>query len=419
MYVYPFFFQFKILQYTNKLKIPQPTRMNSSSIKKLLLISVVIFGLFSVLSYYMYVNYSTEKSTNVITDSHRQTKGLNYVFTSLGRTDHMEQPLEHKNEESVHQVPNKTDQSEKDTNSGNNTQKVMNEIVAPIDDFEKYPCIPGIPSFPTSSWTSTGKCVRMFNDTEKVKNLGNKCVTLRTSKGTTPICIYESVDDHYISGSLQKTGQWEGGLVDNVLNVLNQHPTAEFLDLGCNIGTYSLAAAAFGRRITAVDAVTDNLELLSKSLTLGKLQDKALLIWNAISYEYSKVALTKYKGNIGGTAIRGLTTEDKKNKETFITQTIKLDDLVPLFKGKTVMIKMDIETQEYNALLGGTYFFNSVDIPMIQMEIKWHKTRESGPKIVQYLAQRDFKVFADVGKRRPLNVSNIQTWPGDVYFLKS
>ena len=432
--------------------------MNISSIKRALLAMMMIFGFISVLSYYRHISYSTEKATGDNRNTQQEITELNNVLTFLEINDNKKQQIESKNDGFVHGTPNKNGQTDRNlisvnddnskvvngiaeqvTNknnevvqgapnksehedqkliSGNGASKIVNGNVAPLDDFEKYPCVPGIPHFPTSSWTATGKCVRVFNDTDRANKLNKKCVSLRTSKNTTSICIYDSVEDHFISAALQRSGQWEGGMVDSILNMLNKHPNAEFLDLGCNIGTYSLAAAAFGHHIIAVDAVIDNLELLSKSLTLGKLQDKAILIWNAISDEYSKVALTKYKGNVGGTAIRDLTTEDKKNKETFITQTIKLDDLVPLMKGKTVVIKMDIETKEYSALLGGTNFFDSVDIPMIQMEINWHRTRESGPKIVDYLAQRNFAVFADPGKLRPLNVSNIQTWPGDVYFLK-
>ena len=285
----------------------------------------------------------------------------------------------------------------------------------PLNDFVKYPCVPGISEFPQSGWTVTGRCVRMFNDTQKVKSMSNStCVPLRTRKGSTPICTYDAKNDHYISKSLQTSGQWEGGLVDNIVECLLSHKDSEFLDLGCNIGTYTLAVAHHGIKATAVDAVIDNLELLSKSLTVGKLHDQATLIWNAISDGYSKVGLTKYQGNVGGTAIRSLTKDDK-----VITQTIKLGDLVPLFKGKRVIIKMDIETQEYNALLGGQTFFEAVDVPMIQMEINAHKTKDTGPKIIDYLAARHFKPFADSKQQKPLNASKIREWPGDVYFIKS
>lgn len=298
------------------------------------------------------------------------------------------------------------------------TPVVPGVILQPLDDFMKYPCVPGIPYFPQSDWSSTGRCVRTFNDTNKENELDTKCVSLRTNKGTTPICTYDAVKDHYISKSLQTSGQWEGDAVNNVVEFLDSDSDLEFLDLGCNIGTYTLAAAHGGKKVVAVDAVIDNLELLHKSLSLGKLHENVILIWNAISDGYSKVALTTYQGNVGGTAIRNLTQDDIKSK-AFITQTIKLDDLIPLFIGKRIVIKMDIETKEYSALMGGKAFFDVVDIRMIQMEINWHRTRESGPNIVEYLAARNFKPYINTRSHTPLNSSNIAKWPGDVYFLKS
>lgn len=287
----------------------------------------------------------------------------------------------------------------------------------PLDDFLKYPCVTGLPPFPESKWPEAGRCVRTFNDSKKANELKSKCVPLKTKHGTTPICTYDAVKDHFISKSLQTRGEWEWNEVSRILEFLESDSNLEFLDLGCNIGTYTLAVAHHGRKVVAVDALIDNLELIHKSLTLGKLHGKVTLIWNAIADGYSKVGFTKYEGNVGGTAIRNVTQDDKRNKG-FIAQTIKLDDLVPLFKGKRIVIKMDIETKEYSALTGGKDFFDQVDIPMIQMEINWHRTRESGPKIVNYLAARNFKPYSNTNSNTPLNLSDIAKWPGDVYFIK-
>ena len=288
----------------------------------------------------------------------------------------------------------------------------------PIADFQKYPCVPGVPHFPPSNWSLTGPCVRMFNDTTNQKRLDGKCVPLRTKKGTTPICTYSYNKDIYVSKSLQIDGQWEGDLVDNISKFLLTRPDVEFLDVGCNIGTYTLAVANLGKRVVAIDANTDSLELLYKSLTLGKLHQNVTLIWNAVSDGYSKVTLSKEPGNVGGTGIRKPDLENIA-QNTFLTQTIKLDDLVPLFRGKRIVMKMDIETSEYSALVGGENFFKAVDVLLIQIEIRWHKTASTGPKIVEYLATRHFKPFIDSNRQKPLDGINIKTWPGDIYFIKS
>ena len=52
----------------------------------------------------------------------------------------------------------------------------------------------------------------------------------------------------------------------------------------------------------------------------------------------------------------------------FDVRSIVLDDLIPILKGKRVLLKMDIEGYEYHALKGGEKDFDLVDVPLIQME---------------------------------------------------
>ena len=65
--------------------------------------------------------------------------------------------------------------------------------------------------------------------------------------------------------------------------MLRDQPDLLFLDIGCNIGTYTIAMAHLGRTVVAVDALIDNLQLLNKSLLLGNFQKYVTLNWNAVS----------------------------------------------------------------------------------------------------------------------------------------
>ena len=51
-----------------------------------------------------------------------------------------------------------------------------------------------------------------------------------------------------------------------VLTAIERYPAAVFLDLGANLGMYSLAVAGRGGRVIAVDPVLENLALLRASL---------------------------------------------------------------------------------------------------------------------------------------------------------
>ena len=53
-------------------------------------------------------------------------------------------------------------------------------------------------------------------------------------------------------------------------------------DAGCNVGMYSIVAAAIGRNVVAVDAMADNLAYIRKSLELNNMSEKVVLVHNAI-----------------------------------------------------------------------------------------------------------------------------------------
>ena len=53
-------------------------------------------------------------------------------------------------------------------------------------------------------------------------------------------------------------------------------------DAGCNVGMYSIVAAAMGRHVVAVDAMADNLAYISHSLMFNNMSDRVVLVHNAI-----------------------------------------------------------------------------------------------------------------------------------------
>lgn len=69
---------------------------------------------------------------------------------------------------------------------------------------------------------------------------------LRTSAGSLPIFIHNPKDDIHVSNSIHKYGSWEGGYIELVLTFLRQDLDLQFIDLGANLGVYSMAVAKFG-----------------------------------------------------------------------------------------------------------------------------------------------------------------------------
>ena len=281
----------------------------------------------------------------------------------------------------------------------------------PLEDFRRYPCVKGIPMFPAIKRSTEGKCVRTFCYLAKKNKTMKNCVPLRTSRGTTPICTYPVNKDIYVSGSIHSSGQWEGGRVKQLADLFITLPDLEFLDLGCNIGAYTVALAHQGVKVTAVDPMLENLELLSRSIKLGNLQQNVTLIWNAVSNKRQLITFRGPGDNVGGTHIHDA---NATNSRSYMARTILLDDLLPLFRGKHIVIKMDIESSEYFALLGGSRFFNEVTIVVLQIEMLINKNT-----IVDHLSSKGFHPFKDICRQHPLSLESIESWPGDIYFLKT
>ena len=289
----------------------------------------------------------------------------------------------------------------------------------PLNDYVNYPCVKGLPLFPKKKRIEYGKCVRTIDQSDVNTENQENCVPLKTFTGSTIICTHPVEKDVFVSADIQRNARWENTLVSNMARLLRSESDAEFLDIGCNIGTYTLAIAHQGTRVTAIDPLLTNLKLLSKSLKLAQLQDKVTLIWNAVSNEHTLVALDSPYGNIGGTVVREIDSDRQTDVvKCNFARTITLNDLVTMFEGKRLVIKMDIEGSEYSALLGASLFFESVDIILLQLEFMMHKHGQNGQNIVNFLASKGLEPYLDLGKSMPLKTSDISKWSDDVYFMK-
>ena len=293
-----------------------------------------------------------------------------------------------------------------------------------LDDFNTYPCLKDLPNFPPERWTTDGKCVRTVNITECSRKIfpDHKCVDVKTPKRILmPICVYPAEIDKWVSATILKGTLWESDLVgkmkDYMLLTRLTQPNIEFLDLGSNIGVYSLYLAQHGINVTAIEPLHSNMELIFKSILLGKVEDKIRLIWNAVSNNHKIVKFVKDTNNVGGTGITDINPSEYKGIVD-VARTVTLDDLIPLFKGKPIAMKMDIESSEYAALLGGEVFFQEVDVKVVQIEFMFHRTGKHGPKIVDYFAKRGYLPFRDLQRTLLLNSYLLATWPNDIYFMK-
>merc|ERR1719270_2389537 len=246
-----------------------------------------------------------------------------------------------------------------------------------------------------------------------IKPLG--CVrTKEILEVSTFVCIKPEKEDRIISDSLLYTGIWEEGIVTNVLKALKLYPDAVFLDLGANIGVYSLLVAQLRHsssdyrpeRVVAVDAAGDNLEYIRKSLINNKISRPLVtLVHNAISNVSEPlypVNPKDYHTNPG--TLEFLRKEDIGKQEVLgpPTSSITMKNLLEAIPPATLIVKMDIQGHECHALRSLGRFPTSHPMPYIFME--WGEVHERCPNLASFI---DFMKGEGYMPRWPENLAKM------------
>ena len=160
-----------------------------------------------------------------------------------------------------------------------------------------------------------------------------------------------------------------------ILEVLLRHPHLDFIDVGANIGGYTMYAAALGRFVMAIDCFAPNTQRLHRAVQLANVANRVVLIQNAI-YSHSGLVLRLQKNanNIGAQGIE-LSTKGAINRtvtsDPYLVKTIQFDDLLPLLISRGVrgaIMKTDIEGSENFLVESGSRMFETLEIPFVQME---------------------------------------------------
>ena len=69
------------------------------------------------------------------------------------------------------------------------------------------------------------------------------------------------------------------------MEAMTLYPEAVFLDLGSNIGAYTVPVASMRRRVVAVDMMRDNLAYIKTSLAQAGLDNYVEMVNNAVRWQ--------------------------------------------------------------------------------------------------------------------------------------
>ena len=71
--------------------------------------------------------------------------------------------------------------------------------------------------------------------------------------------------------------------VKMIAEILNIDPELAFIDVGSNVGQFSLVAASMGRKVIAVEALKKHALMLGRALVMTGYQSQVKIVHNALS----------------------------------------------------------------------------------------------------------------------------------------
>jgi FkbM family methyltransferase len=267
------------------------------------------------------------------------------------------------------------------------------------------------------------------------------CIETRMKKSiNTKLCIHDPKYDKYVSGQLKENGLWEPTNVRTFLRTLQEIPDANVIDIGANIGLYSLLSAKMNRSVIAVEPLHENMNRLHKATTLERVQPKIVALINAVSNERKQLKLSIMDYNLGGSHVADddLANEEERlslTSSSVIVNSIILDDLLDVYDlkmphaSKKFVIKMDIEGYEPYAFEKGQNLFKKLQIAAVFMEVgkmveKLKSINKQNYKNYLFKVKNMFRMLKEMNYE-PYEVNGwnmldyskwMEDWPWDVYF---
>jgi len=183
--------------------------------------------------------------------------------------------------------------------------------------------------------------------------------------------IYVAMEDDGVSSSIIHTGGWESHIEKYIIE--NMPVDGVFLDVGANLGFFSLLAAdkmqedRSSGRVIAVEANPIVLPYLMASIVESGLEHRIDVIPYAASGILGLVQMQEnFVNNLGGVPMKDL-SELLPSKNRKVVPTVELDDIL-VDLTRLDLVKMDIEGAEPKAIEGMSGLLHKFS-PDIIMEI--------------------------------------------------
>ncbi|CAF3770339.1 unnamed protein product [Rotaria socialis] len=235
----------------------------------------------------------------------------------------------------------------------------------------------------------------------------------------TTICLHDTRDA--VSNDIKKKKIWEERLITEVISFLIKYPHMDFIDVGANVGSYTMFAASFGRRVISIECFKPNINRIRKAVQIENVQDKVVLVGNAIYSESGKTfKMNSDPFNVGAQAIIEKDTGEYSNDDMYAVTTIRFDEILPILQDKDIrnaVMKVDIQWAEIFLCETGKKVFDYVNIPVVLME--WDAVPHAKARmgvVLKFFIERGYVATKDMCA--DLNTADaFNSWPGDIFWV--
>ena len=187
------------------------------------------------------------------------------------------------------------------------------------------------------------------------------------------ICVYETND--IVSKAVRGRGGWEREILSYMNNYMIQYSKnynvslsdLTFIDIGANVGWFSLNMAALGVNVLAFEPMEENIQLIKKSLELKEnidsgVSDRITLYPYGLGIKEETCYLYSDNLNVGDGHVNCVEHESEVHLQENYSihgkiDVKRLDDIIKLEGIAVPVVKMDVEGYEANVFEGESKTF--------------------------------------------------------------
>ncbi|GAB4814954.1 hypothetical protein N2152v2_002000 [Parachlorella kessleri] len=211
-------------------------------------------------------------------------------------------------------------------------------------------------------------------------------VVAKSQRGDRKLSLYAYHSNDTVSQEILQSGSWELQLIEGVLNQLYRFAEEKglapkdvyFVDVGGNIGTFSLSVAAHGFSVLTFEAMFANAQTIRHSICANPgMEERVTLVNKGLGKEPGKCVIYSGANNRGNGFLRCGADAEKlhpgmQGVKRGELEIVRLDDYLqgrfPALTGRVGAMKIDVEGFEGLVTEGALEFFKQVRPPYVVSE---------------------------------------------------